>query len=422
MSEAVETANAAARAPHPLPAAHHVGRTVAWLILALSFAGAVGLGGYRLYYGPEVAVQAARRADLVKTVVATGHVETPYRVEIGSQITGVVGAVAVEEGEAVRKGDLLVTLETDELRAVLAQAEAAVAQASARLRQIREVSRPAAEQALRLADANLTNAQAAFERADQLTRNGFATRSALDEATRALEVARAQKATADLQLRTVQDDGSDTLLAETLLRQAEASRRTAGARLAYAEIRAPRDGVLISRSVENGMVVQPGKALLVLAPAGETQVVVQIDEKNVGLLRVGQSALASADAYPDRRFQATVSYINPAIDLNRASVEVKLRIPDPPAELRQDMTVSVDIEVARRGQTVVIPARVLHDPNTAAPYVLMVADGRAVARPVRLGLRAGDTAEVLEGVAPGDRLVPLAAGIRAGQRLRAVGP
>ena len=108
--------------------------------------------------------------------------------------------------------------------------------------------------------------------------------------------------------------------------------------------------MLITRNVERGTVVQPGKALLVLAPAGETQLVLQIDERNLGKLALGQKALASADAYPDQRFAAVVTYINPGVDITRASVEVKLDVADPPAYLRQDMTVSVDIEVgaARR--------------------------------------------------------------------------
>ena len=108
--------------------------------------------------------------------------------------------------------------------------------------------------------------------------------------------------------------------------------------------------MLIARNVERGTVVQPGKALLVLAPAGDTQLVLQIDENNLGLVALGQKALASADAFPDKTFAAEVTYINPGIDITRASVEVKLTVAEPPDYLRQDMTVSVDIEVARRKQ------------------------------------------------------------------------
>ena len=154
--------------------------------------------------------------------------------------------------------------------------------------------------------------------------------------------------TAELQVFTASPGGSDYVMAETQLGQAQANLETAESRLGYATISAPRDGVLITRNVERGAVVQPGKALMVLAPAGETQLVLQIDERNLGKLALGQKALASADAYPDQRFAAVVSYINPGIDITRASVEVKLTVADPPDYLRQDMTVSVDIEVAAK--------------------------------------------------------------------------
>ena len=169
-------------------------------------------------------------------------------------------------------------------------------------------------------------------------------------------------------------------MAQTLLNQAHANLETAESRLGYATISAPRDGVLITRNVERGAVVQPGKALLVLAPAGEMQLVLQIDERNLGKISLGQKALASADAYPDQRFAAVVSYINPGIDISRASVEVKLTVADPPDYLRQDMTVSVDIEVAARDNTLVLPTRSVHDVLSGQPWVLGIKDGRAVKR------------------------------------------
>ncbi|KPG01230.1 permease [Rhodopseudomonas sp. AAP120] len=382
---------------------------------------AAALGLTRLLLGPEVVVAEVQRGDLVQSVVASGHIETPYRVEIGSQITGTVKDVLVVEGQQVRQGQELIAIEDSELRAALVQSEGAVAQAEARMRQLKELTGPAADQSLKQAQANLLNAEAAYERASKLADKGFGTRATLDEATKNLDVARTQVRTAELQLYTSSPGGSDYVMAETQLSQARANLGTAKARLGYALITAPRDGVLITRAVERGSVVQPGKALLVLAPTGETQIVVQIDEKNLGQLALGQHAVASADAYPDQRFKATLSYINPSVDINRASVEVKLKVDPAPDYLRQDMTVSVDIATARRDDVVIVPARAVHDVATA-PYVLVAASGRAVVRKIRLGLRGVGFYEVLDGLAPGDRVVPLTSGVKAGQRIRAVVP
>ncbi|MDI4664936.1 efflux RND transporter periplasmic adaptor subunit [Xanthobacter autotrophicus] len=387
------------------------------LVLALAGAALLAL---RWMEGPEVVVYPVVRGELVRTVVATGHVETPYRVTIGSQITGAVKDVLVEEGQTVRQGQPLIALDGTELEAAVVQSEGAVEQAEARIRQLHELTKPAADEALKQARANLENAQSAFDRADKLARSGAGTQATLDEATRALNVARTLARTAELQVYTSSPGGSDYVLAQTQLSQARANLATARARLGYATIIAPRDGVLITRSVERGTVVQAGKALLVLAPAGASQLVVQIDEKNLRLLKLGQSAVASADAYPDQRFSATLTYINPSVDITRASVEVKLTVADPPAYLRQDMTVSVDIAVDRQPDAIVVPARTVHEPTSAAPWVLVARDGRAREQKVRLGLWAADQVQVLEGLTPGEQVVPVASGVRAGQRIRPI--
>ncbi|WP_349237177.1 efflux RND transporter periplasmic adaptor subunit [Bosea sp. ASV33] len=392
-----------------------------WPFAAALFTGVVlVLGGLRWFFGPEVAVYPVLRTDLVKTVVASGHVETPFRVEIASQITASVADVLVDEGQSVTLGQPLVALETRELQAAVVQAQATSAQADARLRQMRELTLPAADQSLKQAKATLANSEAAFQRAEELATSGYGTRAVLDAATKDLDIARTQVRTAELQVFTSTTGGADFVMAQTQLDQAQAALNEARARLGYATITAPRDGILITRSVERGMVVAPGKALLVLAPTGAVQLVLQIDEKNIGLLKLGQSAVASADAYADQRFAATLSYINPSVDISRASVEVKLTTTQPPAYLRQDMTVSVDIQVNRRNAVMVVPARTVHDPLSAAPWVLVVKDGRARMQAVHIGLRAADNIEILDGLTPGDRLIPVAAGVRAGQRLRPV--
>src|SRR4029079_10268914 len=122
----------------------------------------------------------------------------------------------------------------------------------------------------------------------------------------------------------VRNSGSDYALAEAAFVQAQASAQAARARAGYATIAAPADGTLIARAVEVGDVVQPGKVLMTLSPAGRAQLVVDIDEKNLRLLAIGQKALASADAYPQQRFAAELVYINPGVNAQTGAVEVKL--------------------------------------------------------------------------------------------------
>ena len=394
-----------------------------WFLLCA--AALAGLGGWqaaRVLLGTAVVVDPVIRGNLVETVVASGHVETPFRVEISSQITGTVADVLVEEGQQVAKGQPLVAIEASELKAAVVEAQGAVAQAEAHLRQIRELTLPAARQTLAQAEATLLNAQRVYDRTADLAKNGFATRAALDDAQKNLDVARTQVRTAELQVFTNSDGGSDYVMAETELNRTKATLDTARSRLGYATIMAPRAGVLISRSVERGTVVQPGRVLMVLAPAGDAQLVLQIDEKNLGLIALGQKALASADAYPDQRFAAVVTYINPGIDITRASVEVKLTVANPPAYLRQDMTVSVDIEVGRRDDALILPLRDIHDALSGSPWVMVVKNHRTRQQPVQLGLRGNSHVEIMGGLQAGDLAVPLTAGMMTGQKIRPVLP
>ena len=396
------------------------GRLKSALIVLLALA-AVGFASRNLIFGKPVEAYEATRGDLVQTVVASGRIMTPQRVSIGAVITERVARIPVEEGQSVRRGEVLIELDDTDERAALAQAQASEAQAEAKLRQLREVALPSAEQGLAQAQANSLQARQAYDRTKTLQERGFIGQSQLDDARRNLDVAESQLRAARLQVQTNGPAGSDFALARTALDQAHANLRSAQAKLEQTVLHAPVDGVLIARSVEAGNVVQAGKELMLLAPAGETQVVVEIDERNLAQLALGQKALGSADAFPGQRFAAALVYINPGIDALRGSVEVKLKVANPPAFLRQDMTASVDIEVARRADTVIVPTEAVRDATGEHPWVLAIRGWRAVRQPVKLGLRGDNRIEVLEGVEPGDELIPATNGVvKAGQRVRGV--
>jgi len=379
------------------------------IVVGLVLLGGILWGGQRWLLGPPTLVAVVVQRDFVQTVVATGRIESPHRVDLGVQLTGTVQAVPVQEGQIVSAGQVLIQLQDAELRASLRQAELAVTQAQAKLRQLREVQAPVAEQSLSQAQANQEAATRGLQRTQNLFDQGFLGQAALDEAQRAEQVARAQLKVAQQQLNSARAGGSDMAVTESALLQAQAGAELAAARLRYATVLAPAAGTLIARQVEPGDVVQPGKVLMVLSPAGETQLVVQIDEKHLNLLHLGQEAWVSADAYPDQRFAATLVFINPGVDAQRGSVEVKLQAPQPPSYLKQDMTVSVDITVAQRSQAVLVPTEAVHDLDTHTPWVLKVVQGQALRTPVELGLRSQGLSEVLKGLAADDQVLANAA-------------
>jgi HlyD family secretion protein len=200
---------------------------------------------------------------------------------------------------------------------------------------------------------------------------------------------------------------------------ARADVATVEARLAQTRIVAPADGVVLRRAVEPGDVAQPGVVLLELATIGETTLRIDPDESTLSLLREGLPAIASAEAFPEERFEATVASIAPSIDADRGTIDVRLRATEPPAYLRTDMTVSVEIEAARHPDVLSLSADAVRDVGTTSPWVLLVSGQRVERREVRLGLRGQDVVEIREGLVQGDSVVPSTeAGIEAGARVR----
>ncbi len=388
-----------------------------WQVAAAVAAVVLLVLGVRACAGTKVPVALAERRPLVQRVVASGRVLAPARIQVGSVVVGRVTRVGFDKGDRVKTGDVLVQLDDAEARAALAQARAQVAQAVARLEQVRVVSVRVTAEAERQAELRLEQAEVKLARTRTLAEAGSVSRSDLDDAVKARDLAASQLESARAQ-STAATTGAERRNAEAALDQARAAERAATARLDQLRVEAPAPGVLTERDVEPGDVVQPGRALLVLARDGATQLSVQPDEKNLAFLRLGQPATASADAFPHRLFPARVAWIAPAVDLSRGTVEVKLDVPDPPQFLRPDMTVSVNVEVGREADALVVPAGSVRDAGSA-PWVLVVRGGRAERQAVRLGMRGEGVVQILEGLGPGDAVIPPSSPVAADARVRA---
>ena len=385
-------------------------------LLALGVALAAGLPALN---GPKVKVVSARRRLLVQRVVATGRVEPPARVTIGAQIPGAALKVGPEEGDLVKAGDLLVELDAAEAQAAVDQAQAGVAAAQARLVQLKATGSMVASEALRQSEITLADAETGLVRAQSLFKAAAATQKDLDDARKHVDLAKSQRESARLQAAAAAPSGGDSLLAQANLAQAQAILAQARARLAQMRLTAPADGVVLSRQVEPGDMVQPGHPLFVIARAGRTRLVAQPDEKSLAFLAPGQAALASVDAFPAQSFAAKVASVAPSVDPARGTIEVKLEVPEPPAYLRADMTVSVDVEVARAEDALVLPADVVQDAATPRPWALVVQGGRLERRSLRLGLKGEGHLQVLEGVREGELVaVPDGKPLKSGQKVR----
>lgn len=376
---------------------------------------------------PTVSAVEVKAAPLVRTLQFSGRVSTSSRVDVGSTLTGRIARVAATEGGVVRRGDVLAQLETDELQAALAQAQANERQAAARLAGLRSTGRRGTQAAVAQAESVLAAAQADLSRQQALVDQGFISAARLDEARRATAVAQAQLDGARAQAAATGERGSEVAQAEAQRQVAAASTALAQARLAQATITAPTDGRILLRSVEPGQIVQPGRAIITLALATPVQLKAQVDERYLDQLAQGLRAFVVADAYPTQRFSARVATVAPLVDAQRGAVEVKLD-PEPPlpAFLREDMTLSIEVETARRERTLSVPSSALRvgaaaeakgEAAAARAHVLVVREGRVQAQAVRTGLRTVEAVEIVEGLSEGD-VVLLGPALAVGSRVR----
>ncbi|WP_180130553.1 efflux RND transporter periplasmic adaptor subunit [Acinetobacter sp. YH12072] len=364
----------------------------------------VAFGVFRWWQGPQVTGYTLEPMPLVQSVVATGQVITVSRAQVGSEVTGVVLERRVKEGDRVKPGDLLVVLKSDELAAQVRQAEVA-------LNELATNRRPQAS-------AELASAKAQLEQASrEATRRrnaeaGILSAEEIEQAVEAERVARNNYETVRLKAAAL----APGQVEEASLRE---QLSVAQAQLAKTKIRATVAGTVLTRDVEPGDLVQPGRTLFTIAMDGNTEIRVPLDERNLSRLALSQKATAIADAYPDKPFPARINFIAPSIDPQRGTVEVRLSVDPVPDFLRQDMTVSVNVETGRRDRTLAIPNDALGKVQGDQTTVLLARDSKIQRQKVKLGLRGLAMSEVISGLKVGDQVLSDATStLKDGTRVR----
>lgn len=376
-----------------------------WLLAGLAVLGTLVSWTLLQRQGERVPAYRIEAQRLVQTVVATGRVVAVSRAQVGSEVTGVVLERRVREGDEVEAGQVLAVLRDDSQAAQLREAQAA-------LEQLRSARHPQASVDLERAQAQFEQARRETQRRSSLQARGVVSREALEQARQAETVARAARDQARLAVASLAPGGPE----EALLEERIASARAAMDRTL---VRAAVAGTVLTRNAEPGDLVQPGRVLFEIARKGPTELLVPLDETNLGVLAVGQPARCVADAFPGQPFDAIVDFIAPAIDPQRGTVDVRLAVDPPPAFLRQDMTVSVNVETGTRERALVVPNDALHGSDGVTAWVAAVREGRVERVTVRLGLRGSDRTEV-SGIEAGELVLAgeQAASLPDGERVR----
>ncbi|MGP5132622.1 efflux RND transporter periplasmic adaptor subunit [Psychrobacter cibarius] len=375
------------------------------IVSALLLIIVAGFFAFRWWQGPLLPSYRISSMPLVQTVVATGRVVAVSNTDIGSEISGVVLERRVAEGEQVAAGDLLLVLSSDDVAAQVRQAEAELAELISSTRPQAVVDLTNAEVALAQADRNV-------ERRRELAAISAISDEEMEQAIQAQAQARNDLENARLRANALSSGGVE----EDLLRARIAALQ---AQLNKAQVRSKVSGTILTRNVEVGDLVQPGQSLFTIALDGKTEIRVPLDERNLSRLALQQPSVAIADAYPDKPFPVRISFIAPSIDPQRGTVEVRLSVDPVPDFLRQDMTVSVNIETDQRAKALVIPNDALANVKEDSAEVLLLRDGKIQRRVVKLGLRGLSASEVLSGLSAGDEiLVDATVSLADGKRVR----
>ncbi len=293
-----------------------------------------------------IGVEAARAepVSLAETVAAVGTLRAAESVVVKPEVAGRILSIHFDGGARVRKGDLLVAL---------------------------DASIPAAE--VQQTRAELALARANYQRSDDLAKQKFLSERARDEAASALHVL-------------------------------EARLELAQARLAKMMIRAPFAGVLGLRNVSPGDYVREGDVLVTLEDVSRMQVDLRLPERYLGQLRRGQRLDVEFDAYPGRRFPATLEAIDVQVDANGRSVVARGQMPNPDGLLRTGMFAKIALTLGQREQAVMIPEEAVFAVGQEQ-YVFRIEQGRAERVRVTTGLRRDGRVEIVEGIRGGEQVV-----------------
>ncbi|HSL52330.1 MAG TPA: efflux RND transporter periplasmic adaptor subunit, partial [Candidatus Deferrimicrobiaceae bacterium] len=362
----------------------------------------------------------------------TGTVEARVYVEVGSKVTGRVVKLLRDQGDTVRRGELLAVLDDEEL--VRQREQAAFVQMKAvetvpleranlaRARASLEARRAAIAKAL----ANTELARVTFDRFKQLHDRELIARQDLD--VRSTEVRSAEADLANSRAEAVALE-ADIHRSEAAIRMAEREVAVAGAELAASESRlretsvtAPLSGLILSREVEPGAVVVAGVPVFKMVDPRTVWVRIHLDESLLGAVRLGQPAQVTLRSSPGRPFRGEVVRIGEESDRVAEELSVEIRLLDAPPRLRIGEQAEATITTRAAAPARVLPASALVQAASGRPAVFIVEDGRARLRPVTIGERdpRSGAVELTAGIADGERVVvgpaPVPTTLRDGQR------
>lgn len=344
---------------------------------------------------PSVAVQtaAAQEVEWRSTYEAVGTVQARTTATLSSKVMGYIREIKADAGDRVRAGEVLVILDSRDLEAGYGQARAGLAEARSAMAEV--------ENAIAAAQAQQELAEATFRRMEDLHAKKSITEQEYDEASAKLRMAKAN--------REMAVSRKNQLIEK--IRQAEKAVESAAVMKSYAEIAAPFDGTVTSRTADPGVLAAPGAPLLTIERAGSYRLEARLAESWLPRIRAGQEVEVELDAL-QRNLSARVSEIVPAVDAASRAFIVRINLPAA-ADLRSGLFGRAKFGREPRKVVAVPAAAIVMRGQIQSVYA--IEQGVARNRLVKLGGERDGWAEVLSGLSAGQQVVsPVPVGLTDG--------
>jgi len=362
------------------------------LVLMLVLGGAAG-GGYLYYEGqqqpPRYLTVAVERGAIATTVNATGVVNAVTTVQVGSQVSGIIQKLFVDFNSSVKEGEVIAQIDPAPLATKVAQARASVASAMAAV-QVAQATTINAKAAVETAQANVESARAnidkskvaladarrILERNKEMTRKSLIAQNDLDTAQMTYDGAVAQLKASEAQLEAATGQlksasaqqrlaAAQELAAAAQVDQTKAALQAAELDLEHTTIRAPVNGIVVSRSVDVGQTVaaslQAPVLFLIAQDLTQMQVDTNVSEADIGRVRVGQRVTFTVDAYQNITFTGEVTQVRnaPITVQNVVTYDAVVQVANPDLRLKPGMTANVSFLVAERQDVIKVPTAAL---------------------------------------------------------------
>jgi len=287
----------------------------------------------------------AKKQSVAETLSVVGTLTANESIEVKAETDGTVVEILFQEGQPVKKGDLLIRLDESKLAAAFAEAE-----------------------------ASLKLSALTFERNKELSREKLVSSQEYDQAAAQFQV---NQATVELRKR----------------------------QLADTRIFAPFAGLTGSRLVSPGQVITKSTMLTWLVDLDTVKAEFNVPERFLRELKIGQPLTFSVAAYPKESFRGEVYFLAPQIDPNNRTLLMKARVPNADRKLKPGMFANLELAFTRREEAIVIPESALMSVGERTSVYVIDADGKAQPRPVKVGLRMANAIEITQGLQAGEKVI-----------------